>query len=104
MQTAVSAAATCAESASASAYTATDRSPIARKVRMMRQAIAPRLAISTVSKRETAGVIGQGPASRVVPADRKGAAGRPAGAAAGRGSGRHGVPEHELDRGRVVRV
>src|SRR6218665_1451157 len=50
MHSALSACATWAESASASEYTATDPRPRLRRLRMMRQAMAPRLAISTLSK------------------------------------------------------
>src|SRR6185295_20140286 len=39
---------TCSEPASASEYTATEPTPIRRRVRMMRQAMAPRLAIRTL--------------------------------------------------------
>ena len=49
MQTLASAMATCSESASASEYTATERRPRAFRLRMTRQAMAPRLAIKTVS-------------------------------------------------------
>src|SRR5881296_1784749 len=49
MYTASSACSTCIEWRSASEYTATERTPILRSVRMMRHAIAPRLAIRTFS-------------------------------------------------------
>src|ERR1700723_3388092 len=49
MQIASSAWSTCSDARSASEYTATDRTPIFRSVRMMRQAITPRLAIRTLS-------------------------------------------------------
>src|SRR3712207_3470680 len=49
MGTATSASRTCRAPASASLYTATERMPIARSVRMTRTAISPRLATRTVS-------------------------------------------------------
>jgi hypothetical protein len=49
MRTATSAAVTCGDDASASEYTATDRMPSRRRVRITRTAISPRLATSTVS-------------------------------------------------------
>src|SRR3954471_15162065 len=48
MATASSQAATCIEPASASEWTATDAMPSLRKVRAMRQAISPRLAMRTL--------------------------------------------------------
>src|SRR5258706_11170794 len=48
MATASSACSTCSEWRSASEYTATDRTPMRRSVRMIRQAMAPRLAIRTL--------------------------------------------------------
>jgi hypothetical protein len=48
IRTAVSASRTCRAPASASLYTATERMPRERRVRMTRQAISPRLATSTV--------------------------------------------------------
>ena len=48
MQIASSAPLTCDDCTSASEYTATDRTPIRCSVRMMRHAMAPRLAIRMV--------------------------------------------------------
>src|SRR5690606_30951990 len=61
MRTLRSASSTCGAEASASLYTATLRMPSARSVRMMRRAISPRFATSTVGK-------SVGPGDRVEPA------------------------------------
>src|SRR5476649_290301 len=90
MQIAWSAWATWAESASASEYTATERKPNARRVRMIRQAMAPRLATRTVSNMMDLLSAGR-------PACGFGAAGRPA---AGQRS--RGIPDQAANRRRVV--
>src|SRR6478736_3002545 len=72
MRTATSASRTCRAPASASEYTATERIPRARRVRMTRQAISPRLATRTVPNRgvPVAGVAGGVTAEGVVGEER----------------------------------
>src|SRR6218665_3984639 len=90
MHSALSACATWAESASASEYTATDPRARLRRLRMMRQAMAPRVAISTLSK-PGGGGMGVGVFSRgggVLPVRASGA----------------GIPDDEFDRRRLVGI
>src|SRR4051794_25669280 len=68
MRTASSAIRTCNASWSASENTATVRTPSRRQVRMIRQAISPRLAMSTDSSiacRPWLGVLDEGPAAQL---------------------------------------
>src|ERR1700712_2426046 len=90
MGTATSASRVCSAPASASLYTATDRMPIARSVRITRTAISPRLATSTVEN--PAEVIG-----RSHPEDAEGRVGQRGVGGDGQGQAEHGAGVGRVD-------